>query len=168
MDRIELEEVTAFTAGAIGQPGSRTFYLQARTPTVSVSIKCEKGQVEALGQFLGRMLEDLPNVTDMPHPSQLDLVEPVTSIWVLGAMGIAYETDIDRFVMQLEEAIVTDEEGTPLEDPESQGALRIKLTRGQVRSFVEHAKDIVAAGRPPCRWCSLPIDPDGHYCPRMN
>lgn len=168
MDRIELEDLTAFTTGAVGQPGSRTFYLQARTPTITLSVKCEKGQVEALAQYLDRLLEDLPLATDLPHPSQLELIEPVVSLWVLGAMGIAYDPEGDRFVMQLEEGVATDEEGNPLDDIEDQGALRVKLTRGQVRAFVDHAKDIVAAGRPPCRWCSLPIDPDGHYCPRMN
>jgi hypothetical protein len=27
---------------------------------------------------------------------------------------------------------------------------------------------VVSAGRPPCPFCGLPVDADGHLCPRMN
>ena len=29
-------------------------------------------------------------------------------------------------------------------------------------------QSVVAAGRPACPFCTLPLDPDGHICPRQN
>ena len=58
----------------------------------------------------------------------------------------------------------------PLDDADAddRSRLRVHLTRGQAAAFCARADDVVSAGRPPCMWCSLPIDPDGHPCPRMN
>ena len=64
--------------------------------------------------------------------------------------------------MVLEELI--DEE----EEDDEGASVRVRLTRAQVSAFVSHARALVAAGRPPCRFCGLPLDPDGHMCPRMN
>jgi uncharacterized repeat protein (TIGR03847 family) len=36
------------------------------------------------------------------------------------------------------------------------------------RAFIARALRVVAAGRPPCPLCSLPLDPEGHICPRQN
>ena len=38
----------------------------------------------------------------------------------------------------------------------------------QARAFAKRALDVVNAGRPPCPLCSLPLDPEGHVCPRQN
>jgi uncharacterized repeat protein (TIGR03847 family) len=56
-----------------------------------------------------------------------------------------------------------------MEEEDDEGAsVKVRLTRAQVSAFVGHARALVAAGRPPCRFCGLPLDPDGHMCPRMN
>jgi len=51
---------------------------------------------------------------------------------------------------------------------EQRTGLRLEITRSVAAVFCARAKEIVAAGRPSCRWCGRPIDPDGHPCPRMN
>jgi uncharacterized repeat protein (TIGR03847 family) len=167
----DFDAVDGFVPGAIGAPGRRVFYLQARKGSTVVTIKCEKQQVAALGDHLRRMLDDLPQITESPHPSTLGLREPVLGLWVLGSIGVAYDPGNDRIVLRLDEAVPVDADGEPmletLEDGEV-GAVRLAITRTQAAGFHQQAEQLVAAGRPSCRFCGLPIDPEGHPCPRMN
>jgi uncharacterized repeat protein (TIGR03847 family) len=167
----EFEEVDAFTTGAIGRPGERTFYLQARHGRRRVAVKCEKQQVAAIVQYLRRVLNDLPPAEDRPMPGALELVEPVEQVFVLGPIGLGYDRSSDRLVVQLEELALADDdadEDEAADDEAADGHIRVYMTRGQAASFCDHAERVVAAGRPDCQWCGHPIDPDGHPCPRMN
>jgi uncharacterized repeat protein (TIGR03847 family) len=171
----EFEDVDAFTTGAIGQPGSRVFYLQARHGKQRVAVKCEKQQVSAIAQYLRRVLNDLPPPDDRPMANALELVEPVQEAFVLGPIGLGYDRTSDRLVVQLEEFRLPDDvdddddELIVLDDAaDTDGHIRLYVTRGQAASFCERADQIVAAGRPDCQWCGHPVDPDGHPCPRMN
>lgn len=162
----EFEHVDAFTAGAIGRPGERTFYLQARVGRQRVAVKCEKQQVMAIVQYLRRVLHDLPAPEERPMAGALELATPVEPEFVLGPIGLGFDRSNDRIVVQLEEVVPTDDDGEPLTD--DQGKVRVYLTRSQAAAFCDHGDHVVAAGRPDCQWCSLPMDPDGHPCPRMN
>lgn len=168
-DAIDLGDVDAFTTGTVGRPGQRTFFLQARTGTQVVTVKCEKAQVAALAQYLDKVLADLPVPEDRPMAEQLALRTPVETAFVLGPIAVGLDPRDDRVVLQLEELVPTDEEGEP--DPVAEAVkatLRVQLTRGQARAFCDHAEEVVQAGRPSCRFCGHPMDPDGHICPRMN
>ncbi len=168
-DTHDLGDVDAFTTGTVGRPGSRVFFVQARASGTIVSIRCEKQQADALAQFLGTLLNDLPDATDAPLPGTLELAEPVLPAFLLGSIGVAYDGESDRIVLQLEEAVLVDDEGNP--DPESdenKSVVRLRMSRGQAQAFCMHTAEVVSAGRPACRFCGLPIDPDGHPCPRMN
>lgn len=165
----DFDDVDSFTVGAIGRPGQRTFLLQARRGRERVTVKCEKQQAAAIADYLRKVLNDLPPAEDRPMPSSLELAAPLDVAFVLGPVGLGYERANDRVLVQLDEIVPVDEDGEP--DPEAledRSRVRVLLTRGQVEAFCEQADQLVAAGRPPCRWCSLPIDPDGHICPRMN
>ncbi|MEX0846553.1 MAG: DUF3090 domain-containing protein [Ilumatobacteraceae bacterium] len=165
----DFDDVDSFTVGAIGQPGQRTFLLQARRGRERVTVKCEKQQAAAIADYLRKVLNDLPPAEDRPMPSSLELAAPLDAAFILGPVGLGYERANDRVLVQLDEIVAVDEDGEP--DPEAledRSRVRVLLTRGQVEAFCEQADQLVAAGRPPCRWCSLPIDPDGHLCPRMN
>jgi uncharacterized repeat protein (TIGR03847 family) len=168
-ERVDFDEVVAFTTGAIGVPGQRTFFLQARSPHQVVSVKCEKQQVDALASYLRRLLDDLPDAQGVIHPSLLELEEPVIASWAIGAIGVAYDGENDRLVLQFDELVETDDEGNPVESfDEEHGSLRVRLSRTQALTFCDHAASIVSAGRPPCRFCGEPLDPRGHACVRMN
>jgi uncharacterized repeat protein (TIGR03847 family) len=170
-DQFELQEVQVFAAGALGQPGQRTFFLQARGSGLVVTLKCEKQQVEGLAHYLDRLLEDLPDPDDVVHPSLLELAEPVLPSWVLGSIGVAYDNENDRVVLFFEEMVLEDDDDADINEPfddEEKGTLRLRLTRGQARSFCDVSTSVVSAGRPPCRFCGLPLDPRGHACFRMN
>jgi uncharacterized repeat protein (TIGR03847 family) len=157
----DLENPTRFTAGAVGEPGARVFYLQAVEGTDVVSLRLEKQQVAALGQYLQGVLSDLPAVPTEELPADMDLVEPVLPEWVVGTLSVAYDQDQDRIVLQADELV--DEEAGELGSH-----ARFHLTRAQVVGYCNHAESLVAAGRPPCPICGQPMDPEGHVCPRSN
>lgn len=166
----EFEHVDTFTTGAIGRPGARVFYLQARQGRQRVAVKCEKQQVGAIVQYLRRVLNDLPPAEDKALPGSLELVEPVEQAFVLGPIGLGYDRQSDRLVVQLEEFAedVDEDDVVDEEDDGDEGHIRLYVTRSQAASFCEHAERVIASGRPDCQWCGHPIDPDGHPCPRMN
>jgi uncharacterized repeat protein (TIGR03847 family) len=166
----EFDEVDMFTAAAIGEPGSRVFYLHARAGQQRVTVKCEKQQVTAIAQYLRRVLSDLPPPEDRPLP--FELRDPGEQSFVLGPIGLGYDRGHDRLLVQLEELVPSsgeddDEVAIVSEDPD-RGHVRLYVTRSQAAAFCEYADELVAAGRPNCQWCGNPIDPDGHPCPRMN
>ncbi len=165
----DFDEVDAFTVGTVGLPGSRVFYLQARRGLTRVTVRCEKQQAAAIAQYIRRVLSDLPDPADKPMPATMELAAPVDEAFVLGPVGLGYDRSNDRVLVQLDEVGEFDVEGEPIDDDaDDRGHLRVFITRSQAAAFCEHADSVVAAGRPPCRWCSLPIDPSGHACPRMN
>lgn len=53
---MELERVDKVTAGAVGEPGQRSFYIQARQGGRVVTILVEKQQVELLGTSILEIL----------------------------------------------------------------------------------------------------------------
>jgi len=170
----EFNDIDTFTTGAVGRPGQRTFYVQVRSDQTRVTVKCEKQQVNALAEYLGRLLQDLPDPDDLPMRESLELVVPSVTSFVVGPMGLAYDAELDRFVIMLEELLVADDEDEDdeplegLEDVSDASRLRVHLTRGQAAAFCSLAEEIVSAGRPSCLFCGNPMDPDGHPCPRMN
>ena len=166
-ESFDLRDVGVFTAGAIGAPGQRTFYLQARSGDSSVAWKVEKQQVAALGEFLQRMLADLPQPDDIPDEHAVALVEPVEAQWTVGALGVAYDDDEDRILVAADELVETDEEGNPAPGVD-QATARVRITRGQALAFVATAERLIEGGRPPCPLCGRPLNPDGHICPRQN
>jgi uncharacterized repeat protein (TIGR03847 family) len=158
--------MVVLVSGAVGEPGQRTFFLQTQSREGVHTVKCEKGQVAALAEHVQRLLADLP-ARGSSSTVPTDLQPPLEPRFVLGTIGLAYDTDADRLVIVLEELVVADEEEPEELDVEHDG-LRLELTRDAAATFCAHALEIVAAGRPACRWCGRPMDPDGHACPRMN
>jgi uncharacterized repeat protein (TIGR03847 family) len=165
----QLDDVDAFTTAAIGQPGHRVFYLQVRHGETRITVKCEKQQASAIAEYLRKVMNDLPVPSVKPLPTTFELQEPVEPAFVLGAIGLGYDRDTDRLLIQLEEVVAVDENGEP--DPDAlddRGHVRLLLQRGQALAFCEHTEEVVAAGRPSCVFCGRPLDPDGHPCPKMN
>lgn len=159
----DFEAVDRFTAGAVGEPGARTFLFQARAGAVVVTVKCEKQQVAALSEYLQGVLADLPAV-EGEVAVDLDL-EPADPQWVAGTLSVAYDDVADRIVILVEEVGEGDDEDDLL-GPD-RNSLRVRLTRPQVTALVEHAVALVEGGRPPCPVCGNPKGPD-HACPRTN
>ena len=154
-----------FTVGAVGEVGARLFFIQAHAEGTTVSVKCEKQQAAALAEHLQRVLADLPVVDADEPPPLIEPLPPMDIEFAVGTISIGYDEDRDRVLLVLEEIRPDDEDDLIAEAP---GSLRLRVTRSQAAAFVTQASGLVAAGRPPCRLCGQPLDPDGHVCPRLN
>jgi uncharacterized repeat protein (TIGR03847 family) len=180
MSQIEITP-EIFTADYVGRPGRRTFYLQARSAASTVSLLAEKQQLEALAEKLRELLvivdgsDTITQSTAQRDPA-LAMV-PEEPQGRVGTIGLAYEEDNDRvlIVVQSLQEEALQEEGELQEGAVPPGAgedleegFRFVLRRDQVRAFVLHSEAVVAEGRPLCRLCGLPMDPEGHACPASN
>lgn len=160
----DFDDVQFFTTGTVGRPGARTFFLQASNGERVVTLQLEKQQVDALADYLERVAErfGIRSTTPTPMP---ELSEPVEPEWIVGSIMVAVDSDEQRIIVIAEELLLDDEN-----DPDSPVAsqARFSLTADQAAGFVIGAREVVSAGRPICRLCGRPIDPSGHFCPRMN
>ena len=163
-ESFEVDDPKVFTAGTVGEPGQRVFYLQAQGNGVVVTLKCEKQQVGALADYLAGMLADLPAFDDAAVPTLLSLVEPLVPEWTVGTLAVAWDEGSDRMVLVAEELLGEED----VEAGATPARASFRLTREQVAAFVDRARETVAGGRPPCPLCGGPLDPSGHDCPRLN
>jgi uncharacterized repeat protein (TIGR03847 family) len=165
-----------FIAGTVGEPGDRTFYLQATGEGRTVSVALEKVQVTLLADRLEELLGEVQRRLGVPAPEEPaaddnePLDTPVDEEFRVGAMGLAWDGDAELVVVEAQAA--GDEpadESTILEDVEDgPDVLRVRITAAEARAFVDRARRVVSAGRPPCPLCGLPLDSGGHVCPRQN
>jgi uncharacterized repeat protein (TIGR03847 family) len=171
------ERPSRFVAGTVGQPGDRTFYLQASDDSGRiVSVALEKTQVQVLADRMSELLDEIAERpgTVIPPDAPLDDLEPLTAPvdeeFRVAAMGLAWDGGAQAVVVEAvaagdepieEEAILSDSDEGP-------DALRVTITPVAARAFVARARRVIAAGRPSCPLCSLPLDPTGHVCPRQN
>ncbi|NUR29202.1 MAG: DUF3090 family protein [Catenulispora sp.] len=173
-----------FVAGTVGPPGERTFYLQARGGGRVVSVALEKVQVSLLAEKLEELLTEAHNRFGLEIPESttgpLDndpLDAPVDEEFRVGTLGLAYDVEDSSVII---EAIAVEEaefdadaetdapEEEAAEIPDHLDRLRVRLTPQGVRDFIDRARRVLAAGRPPCPLCGQPLDPAGHLCPRNN
>lgn len=162
LDRsFDLPDVDAFVAGTVGPAGERAFFIQATAGTQVVTLKVEKQQVIALAEYLANMLTDLPEPTADAVPPAAPLSTPVEPEWAVASMGVAYVESRDRVALWAEQLMLN-------EDDDSPATSRFQLTRGQVRGFVTHASELVSAGRPPCPYCTTPLNDGDTWCPCWN
>jgi uncharacterized repeat protein (TIGR03847 family) len=184
-------EVEALLAVAIGEPGDRTFYFQVHGPKAAYNFKAEKVQVRGIAEYLEKLADasGVGGSAPLPKAAPIDTIE-----WTVGEVTVALEETAGRIHVVLsaisefseveaeaeflglfdaeisEEGGPSDEdtEDDPDEEDDNAGVARLVLTPALARSFAVAAKELVAAGREICDLCGLPIDPGGHFCPRMN
>jgi uncharacterized repeat protein (TIGR03847 family) len=179
-----------FVAGTVGEPGDRTFFLQARGGGRVVSVALEKVQVSLLAEKLEELLTEAARRfgVDLPDPPVLagndnePLDTPVDEEFRVGTLGLAFDVDTSTVVIEAIEAGeadaevelgADDEEAMSADDEDDEpdddlDRLRVRLTPEATRAFIDRARRVVAAGRPPCPLCGQPLDPAGHLCPRHN
>ncbi|MDH4143082.1 MAG: DUF3090 family protein [Chloroflexota bacterium] len=173
-----------FIAGTVGEPGDRTFFLQAREGSRLVSVVLEKVQVAVLAERLGQLLSELdrrgvPGAHEAVDASLGDddldlgpLDEPLVEAFRAGSLTLGWDGSADRVLV---EARAQDEDGEAIdpdedddEDEDGPDLLRVRITLSAARAFVDQAIQVVASGRLPCPLCGAPLDPRGHICPRRN
>lgn len=169
------ERPSRFVAGTVGTPGERTFFLQATDGSRVVSVALEKQQVAVLADRLEQLLDEVVARTGTALPasdSDSEALElPIDEEFRVSAMGLAWDGDAGLVIIEAqapaEDAAIAEQ--TLLEDvEEGPDALRVRIEPTRARAFVERARRVIAAGRPPCPLCGQPLDPEGHVCPRQN
>ena len=168
-----------FVAGTVGQPGERTFYLQASAGRRITSVALEKVQVSRLAERLDELLDSELKPTDADEAGNAGLASgpadddpldlPLLEEFRVGVIALAWDRDDQRVVIEAQEE--TDSPVEPLADdvPEDgPGVLRVRITAAAARAFTRRALQLVSQGRPPCPLCGLPLDAAGHICPRQN
>ena len=179
-DPIELDSVDGLSTGAVGEPGQRAFYLQARKESAQLTVLVEKEQVALLASeavaFLDRIADEYPEDGIALPASDADLREPTVPLFRARLIGLGFDAERELVLIELRErSSDEDEEGEappPVVEPEADEAegfvARLYATRPQVRAMAARGAAAVAAGRPPCPLCDQPMDPAGHRCPRWN
>jgi uncharacterized repeat protein (TIGR03847 family) len=175
-----------FIVGTVGEPGQRTFFLQARSGSRLTSVVLEKEQVSALAERVDEMLDEIvrtsAGASSVPavSPVELDdsgpLEQPIEEEFRVGTMALAWDNAAEQVVMEIfsVEASAEDEEGegegeeAVANDDDTGEVLEVHLTPASARAFAKRANSVVAAGRPSCPFCGNPLDPEGHVCPRAN
>jgi uncharacterized repeat protein (TIGR03847 family) len=168
-----------FVAGTVGQPGERTFYLQATSAGRVTSVALEKGQVSQLAERLDELLDEvlrrtggsasIPAVAPAALADDGPLEQPLMEDFRVGAIALAWDGDSERVIIEAQE--MSDEPIEPLADEMPEGGpaiLRVTITAAAARAFAKRALQLVVQGRPPCPLCGLPLDASGHVCPRQN
>lgn len=174
-ESFDLQAPDHFTAGAVGSPGQRVFYVQAREAGALITLKAEKEHVGGLADYMESLLAKTP-VASEEMPRDLGLLEPISPVWAIGAIGVGYDEAADRVLVVANELVEADEDESE-EEEATEGATegtaegataRFRITRAQAARFAERARALMKAGRPTCQMCGGPIDPGGHLCPRRN
>jgi len=167
----DLNPVDRITTDAIGEPGERVFYIQARQREQRVTLLCEKEHVAALAEAIDQLLLSLAegDADAVVEPDRvlqegMALEYPLEPAFRAGEASLGYDRLTERLVViiyeQLEDADDA-EESTP-------SVARFWASPQQMRAFSIQGQQVVAAGRPRCTMCGEPIDPEGHFCPRKN
>jgi uncharacterized repeat protein (TIGR03847 family) len=190
-DPIELDPVEELAAGAVGEPGHRAFYIQARGDSGRLTVLVEKEQVALLATeavaFLDRIADQYPEAPITLPPSAADLHEPTVPLFRARLIGLGFDPERELVLIELRERSSDDEEDVAIgeagdeadpdtddredddEDDDDEGYIaRLYATRPQVRAMAARGAEAVAGGRPLCPLCDMPMDPAGHRCPRWN
>lgn len=163
-----------FVTGTVGEPGARTFYLQARDSSHLVSVALEKQQSAALAEKIDEVLDELQSQHGNPFsvpaqaaPALIDddpLDEPVDEQFRVGALSLGWDPRAAQIVIEAFPVLEVDPEHpeTVPEDPTE--ALIVRIPVGAARAFTQRTIDVVNAGRPLCSLCGEPMDAAGHVC----
>ena len=172
-----------FVTGTVGEPGQRTFFLQARSGTHLVTVALEKQQVAALAERIDELLDEvmssqggsatIPAVAPLDLEDGEPLEQPIEEEFRAGTMTLSWDPADSRVVIEVfpftEAAVVApDQVEEDFEEPEPDELLLVRIPAGHARAFVKRATQVLGAGRPSCPFCGGPVDPEGHLCVRMN
>jgi len=171
-----------FVCGTVGEPGARTFFLQARAGTRVTSVSLEKQQVAALAERVDELLDEVmsqasqsvvPAVAPLALDDSAPLEQPIEEEFRAGTMTLSWDPSDERVVIEVfpfsEAAIVSPEQvDEDFEEPDPEEVFLVRITAATARAFVKRAEQVLEAGRPGCPFCGNPIDPAGHLCVRAN
>jgi uncharacterized repeat protein (TIGR03847 family) len=184
---IDLDTPERFATGTVGEPGDRTFFLQAVQGRLVATVQLEKEQVAVLADRVLAVIDEVERrgltAIDTGPAGELDdrpLEQPLQEEFRVGTMIIAWDEDVDRLVVEarsmtfdagagdvaLRHDDELDEDEIPDDAPIGPDVLRVRLTPWMAQQFARRASSVVAGGRPTCPFCGAVLEPTGHFCRR--
>ena len=152
-------KVDRLIIGTIGAPGEREFYLQYQRGDLIQSFAMEKGQAAALAERMAELIREVRRRHGLRgKPLVADdgpLVTPVESEFTIVEMSLSWE--------EADEVILLE-----ASDGGEASSITIAISLDQALEFVRRTERVVSSGRSPCPFCALPLNPEGHLCPRAN
>ena len=164
-----LDPIESFMVGTIGQPGEREFYLQAKYRNGIHSFAIDKLQVTALADRMGLLIGEL-KAADYRFENVIatNFEVPLIPEFQIGVIGIIWMGTTEQVSLDLQEIVQGDNDLIPIEEEDGPAIFRLLMSPDIANGFISQSRKIVAAGRAPCPFCALPINKDGHLCPRAN
>lgn len=164
----KLDPVSSFIVGTIGNPGEREFYLQAKFHGGIHSFAVDKGQVAALADRMAMLIGELKSADyRFENVIAVPLEVPLIPEFQVGVIGIIWLGESEQVALDIQELTEGDNDLVP-DDEVGPALFRLLMSPDIANNFVTQARKVVAAGRAPCPFCGLPINKDGHLCPRAN
>ncbi|MFY9915849.1 MAG: DUF3090 family protein [Nocardioidaceae bacterium] len=126
------EQPDRFVAGTVGEPGQRTFFLQAREGPRVTSVALEKQQVSVLAERVDLLLDEalrrsggdpmIPAVAPVGIGDQDPLDLPIVEEFRVGTITLSWDNDEGRVVIEMfpvtDEAVVMEAFESPDEEAE--------------------------------------------------
>ncbi|MEO6470242.1 MAG: DUF3090 domain-containing protein [Aeromicrobium sp.] len=161
--------------GTVGQPGSRTFFLQARSGAQLISVALEKEQSAALAERIDEVLDELMadegNPFSIPALTSDELVDndpldqPVEEEFRAGVMSLGWDPSTAQIVIEAFPILEPDAEAIePIEVVDPEQVLLVRIPVGTARAFAKRTREVVSAGRPLCPLCGVAMDSEDHIC----
>ncbi len=160
-EAIEFDPVDHITVGAVGEPGGRTFILQATQGEKKVSFIVEKVHVIALAQEAQELFLRAGAPVPLPNwdADFMKLDETIEPLWRVGTVGIGYTEETQQVIVVCHELALEEEEGA---------TAQFWLTKTQLATLTGYGMVVVSQGRPLCPLCRHPMSPEAHYCVALN
>ena len=166
---IDVKPVLHITTDAIGEPGKRVFYVQAKSEDETITILVEKIQIQTLAigveQFLTELQERFPDLEQAESDfveEEMRIIPPVDPLFRAGELGLAYEQEEDNLILVARENLSED---VPLEEARM---IRFWCSRTQLRTMCRWGMEVVGKGRKICPLCGEPMESEEHFCVKKN
>ena len=88
---------------------------------------------------------------------------PLIPEFQVGTISIIWLEESEQVLIELQELPQT-EEGSEI----TLQLFKLFMSADIANNFISQSRKVVAAGRLPCPFCGLPINSNGHLCPRAN
>ena len=160
---LTLSQVDFITVGTVGEPGQRTFYLQAAQGDLLISLLIEKEHAAALSIGIHRLLDQLGDLSHfLTFPVDMELREPIRPLFRVAKLGLGYDEERDALVIvaQAFSDAVAEEE---LPDVPDTAALATMDLVPAAPTAEEAPEEVQAA----CEHAQTPLIVEGTICLRQ-
>jgi probable phosphoglycerate mutase len=132
--------LSSIVVDAVGEPGARTFYLQATlSPEQVITLLIEKTQALMLAEQVEGFLSGIPS--EDQHESSVEvpvLHNPDQTLFRAGQFGLQYNQDVKLIELTVTEMIGQDQ-GTP-------NTLQLWVSRSQLQTLADYAQQVARSG----------------------